>query len=310
MVQRRNRMWYSTPMYNFLLNDTVQHKYLPILSDPTEEDSDGDELLDGQEQYLATQDFTMPKDPKPLKFTYFPKFGTEEYIQNTEQKYEGVEHQIKHMMSTVNRCKYTDLVDDENWLKFNQYFNEKIKEYVYSNTDERTLWLCEKSDTYAKKHIVITEDMHYFRIKLNRAPATLDEMINEINSSDTDDKWTLYPMQNTRYHMFGEDGEYNLKFGSSKNSDYCYEAVYNKDGILLTENNSPINMGTYNYCSDQKDSKLHQLLDVIPYKVLGNTPDESSKYPGEDAKAQNGNNFKENIDAQNHRAEIEEMIAQ
>ena len=53
-------------------------------------------------------------------------------------------------------------------------------------------------------------------------------------------------------------------------------------GILLTENNSPINMGTYNYCSDQKDSKLHQLLDVIPYKVLGNTPDESSKYPGDD----------------------------
>ena len=40
------------------------------------------------------------------------------------------------------------------------------------------------------------------------------------------------------------------------------------------------------------------LLDVIPYKVLGNTPDESSKYPGEDVKAQNGNNFKENIDAQ------------
>ena len=151
--------------------------------------------------------------------------------------------------------------------------------------------------------------MHYFRIKLNRAPATLDEMINEINSSDTDDKWTLYPMKNTRYHMFGEDGEYNLKFGSSKNTDYCYEAVYNKDGILLTENNSPINMGTYNYCSDQKDSKLHQLFDVIPYKVLGNTPDESSKYPGEDAKAQNGNNFKENIDAQKNRAEIEEMIA-
>ena len=309
MVQRRNRMWYSTPMYNFLLNDTVQHKYLPILSDPTEEDSDGDELLDGQEQYLATQDFTMPKDPEPLKFTYFPKFGTEEYIQNTEQKYEGVEHQIKHMMSTVNRCKYTDLVDDENWLKFNQYFNEKIKEYVYSNTNERTLWLCEKSDTYAKKHIVITEDMHYFRIKLNRAPATLDEMINEINSSDTDDKWTLYPMKNTRYHMFGEDGEYNLKFGSSKNTDYCYEAVYNKDGILLTENNSPINMGTYNYCSDQKDSKLHQLLDVIPYKVLGNTPDESSKYPGDDEKDDNKDRYDGNSDAQDYRAEVERMIS-
>ena len=110
--------------------------------------------------------------------------------------------------------------------------------------------------------------------------------------------------------MFGEDGEYNLKFGSSKNTDYCYEAVYNKDGILLTENNSPINMGTYNYCSDQKDSKLHQLLDVIPYKVLGNTPDESSKYPGDDEKWKNGDNFDKNVEAKKHRAEIEEMIAQ
>ena len=80
-------------------------------------------------------------------------------------------------------------------------------------------------------------------------------------------------------------------------------------GILLTENNSPINMGTYNYCSDQKDSKLHQLFDVIPYKVLGNTPDESSKYPGDDEKWKNGDNFDKNVEAKKHRAEIEEMIA-
>ena len=80
-------------------------------------------------------------------------------------------------------------------------------------------------------------------------------------------------------------------------------------GILLTENNSPINMGTYNYCSDQKDSKLHQLFDVIPYKVLGNTPDESSKYPGDKAKNDNGKIFDGNVDAQNHRAEVERMIS-
>ena len=242
MVQRRNRMWYSTPMYNFLLNDTVQHKYLPILSDPTEEDSDGDDLYDGQAHYLSAQDFTMLIDPEPLLKTYFPKFGTEEYKQYTEQNYDGVEYQIKHMMSTVNRCEYTDLVSDKDWLEFNKYFNEKIIEYVYENNSalklDLTLKLCKKSDNYAKKHTVITKDMHYFRIKLNRAPATLDEMINEINSSD-----------------------------------------------------------------------LHQLLDVIPYKVWGNTPDESSKYPGDDAKTQNGQNFNNNIDAQNHRAEVEEMIA-
>ena len=43
-------------------------------------------------------------------------------------------------------------------------------------------------------------------------------------------------------------------------------------------------MGTFNYCSDQADSKLHQTLDVKPYKEYGNTPDPSSKYPGKVAK--------------------------
>ena len=80
-------------------------------------------------------------------------------------------------------------------------------------------------------------------------------------------------------------------------------------GILLTENNSPVNMGTYNYCSDQKDSKLHQLLDVIPYKVFGNTPDESSKYPGDDAKDDNKDRYDGNSDAQDYRAEVERMIS-
>ena len=55
---------------------------------------------------------------------------------------------------------------------------------------------------------------------------------------------------------------------------------------------------------------MHQLLDVIPYKVLGNTPDESSKYPGDDEKWKNGDNFDKNVEAKKHRAEIEEMIAQ
>ena len=41
------------------------------------------------------------------------------------------------------------------------------------------------------------------------------------------------------------------------------------------------------------------LLDVIPYKVLGNTPDESSKYPGDDEKWKNGDNFDKNVEAKN-----------
>ena len=46
-----------------------------------------------------------------------------------------------------------------------------------------------------------------------------------------------------------------------------------------------------------------------PYKVLGNTPDESSKYPGDNEKWKNGDNFDKNVEAKKHRAEIEEMIA-
>ena len=49
-------------------------------------------------------------------------------------------------------------------------------------------------------------------------------------------------------------------------------------GILLTENNSPINMGTY-------------------------------KYPGDKAKNDNGKIFDGNVDARNHRAEVERMIS-
>ena len=108
--------------------------------------------------------------------------------------------------------------------------------------------------------------------------------------------------------MFGTNGEFNLKFGSSKNTGYIYEAVYNKDGVLLTEDNSPINIGTYHYCSDQADKSLHQKLDVKPYKAYCNTPDESSKYPGDTAKEQNGDRFNANASAQNHRTNVERRL--
>ena len=165
-------------------------------------------------------------------------------------------------MQYVNDCEqYLFTVSDENWLKFCLFFNECVQTYG-----------------------TVDKELHYFRIKLNRAPETLEDMISLINSSEKDDKWTLYSMKNTRYHMFGTDGEFNLKFGSSKNTGYIYEAVYNKDRVLLTEDNSAINMGTYNYCSDQADSSLHQKLDVKPYKKYGNTSDKSSKYPGDKEK--------------------------
>ena len=45
------------------------------------------------------------------------------------------------------------------------------------------------------------------------------------------------------------------------------------------------------------------------WHCLGNTPDESSKYPGDKAKNDNGKIFDGNVDARNHRAEVERMIS-
>ena len=69
--------------------------------------------------------------------------------------------------------------------------------------------------------------------------------------------------------MKGEDGEYNLKFVSFNG---FIEAVYNKEGILLDENNDPINMGTYNFFSPENERE-HIKYDVKPYLKWGNTKD-------------------------------------
>ena len=74
----------------------------------------------------------------------------------------------------------------------------------------------------------------------------------------------------------GENGEYNLKFVSE---DGKYEAVYNKEGISLTQYNNPENMGTYNYADQNRDLINHTIFDVLPFKMWSNvdgvpTPDE------------------------------------
>ena len=309
-----------------LFNSLRGRNVYVITSDPTKIDSDGDGIKDKE-------------DPEKMNKFDIKAFGTFQYAQEVNEKadkwYSDTGSRIKSlklikndilidcydisdavaatditlrldvkatvarkaiefMMEDVDNCeeyiryneKYNKYDPEGEWTKFCKFFNSKVQ--TYGNVDK---------------------ELHYFRLKLNRAPKTLEDMISLINSSEEDDKWTLYSMKNTRYHMFGTDGEYNLKFGSSKNTDYMYEAVYNKDGILLTEYNSPINMGTYNYCSDQADGDLHQKLDVAPYKAYGNTPNPSSKYPGNDAKEENERKYNNNTSAQNNRLKYEKEIS-
>jgi hypothetical protein len=70
------------------------------------------------------------------------------------------------------------------------------------------------------------------------------------------------------FHMYGKEGEYNLKFISA---DGHFEAVYNKDGMLLTQENDPLNMGTFNYAHQLADQVTHYNLDVWPYFMWNNT---------------------------------------
>ena len=90
-------------------------------------------------------------------------------------------------------------------------------------------------------------------------------------------KWIKVYILNLRiasgYHMQGADGEYNLKFLSY--DSFC-EAVYNKKGILLNENNDPINMGTYNY-GEGYSIKDHIKFDQYPYLLWGNTANSPQK---------------------------------
>ena len=267
---------YNTPTYDFL-NNASPVKYLPILSDPTEEDSDGDGIYDQKtvlydsKMVFQSNQYKVLNDPEPLLETFLPDFGTEEYKEKIEAENsvpvqdvpilyygtfgfyrmyinsltESAENKILAMMNDVNNCQCTDLITNDNWIKFCEYFNECVQEY---------------GD--------VTQDIHYFRLKLNRAPSTLNEMLNILGKDK--DAWTLCTIWETRFHMIGENGEYNLKFVSSNSSNNMYEAVYDKEGILLTVDNSPENMGTYNYAGTKTSNSLHHHLDVDTYYSWGN----------------------------------------
>jgi hypothetical protein len=112
---------------------------------------------------------------------------------------------------------------------------------------------------------------HYFRNYFSRAPQTLDEMVKIITDKENNIfEWELLPWQKMAFHMYGKDGEYNLKFISA---DGYFEAVYNKDGILLTQDNDSLNMGTFNYAHQLADQMTHYNLDVWPYFMWNNTPE-------------------------------------
>lgn len=122
----------------------------------------------------------------------------------------------------------------------------------------------------------------------------LDTVLDEENSTAS-----VVTEHFSKYLLVDSEAWYNLKFISKCGK---YKAVYNKYGDLLTEDNDPINMGTYNYVNYQEDSVAHAIWDVIPYELYGNTSSASAILPSTEENDSDDN-------AQSYRSEIEELTS-
>lgn len=111
-------------------------------------------------------------------------------------------------------------------------------------------------------------EVHYLRNKLNNAPESFEELLKTNSSLPPSQQWRLVSVGSSLYHMQGDDGMYNMKFVSA--NGFC-EAVYNRYGKLLTEENDPVNMGTFNYGAGIPEAGSHQRFDIDPYLEWGNS---------------------------------------
>lgn len=276
--------------FTYVLRST---RVLPIFTDPTSKDSDGDGLLDWVKN---SSNKDQIKDPYPLSYNSFFNFGSDEYIIGLLERLGNVnlseydfDYEIEFpappateaylqypcdilvdlMMEDITNSELHELVCDENWDKFCTFFNDNIK--ISSG---------------------INKDRHYFRNKLNRAPSTLRDMICQY------DNWILCDLEESLFHM-NAGGEYNLKFISKCGK---YEAVYDIYGSLLDENNNPLNMGTYNYANFKEEPDWHTYWDVITYLKYGNVPWSAPCIPV------NGLVEKSKQNSQKYRSEIKALL--
>lgn len=175
--------------------------------------------------------------------------------------------------------------------------------YFTEMSYEQRLIICREINSLIdQKEGPTNREEHYFRNHLNYAPPNLDAMLKEIKSQKVI-KWALMESGQSVYHMFGKNGEYNLKFVSG---DGLFEAVYDKDGVLLTAKNDAVNMGTYNYASPVNDPNKHTVYDVLPYNVWGNTLFSLSK--SDESAVDNLDKFSASADAAQRYEQVRLLI--
>ena len=108
--------------------------------------------------------------------------------------------------------------------------------------------------------------IHYSRNKYNTPlPETIDEA-----------KTWGWGIEEADYcHQFGvpAGGTRNVKYIPSKDGR---EQIFTHDGKV---DNSPENIGTYNFFNPQESLALHGAFDFVPWVRFGNTPDDTTTIP-------------------------------
>lgn len=142
--------------------------------------------------------------------------------------------------------------------------------------EENTLYHAVKNmmaiqqDFLRKKPENITENIHYFRNKLNIEYEWKDfEKLN--NRLPEGYKWKILGFPADLMHQNTAPNTTTMRNKKYVSADGYFEAVYSYDGKLLNEGVADIDMGTYNYAPSEKGFFKHYGKDMITYNFLKNT---------------------------------------
>ena len=188
-------------------SDLSKIHILPINSDPTSEDGDGDSVSDAEETMLNGKN---PLILDNVRILYNEKITTENAV---DQYLANIHKSIGY--KEIVACLMEDYYDSDSKVgvqnisdKWWKVYCTRFNEYV------QLAYPCFSNlitESTPKRFVPIPPEVHYFRNNLNRAPNTLEDFLKELNSQKN---WILLPIGESRFHMYGEDGEYNVKFVS------------------------------------------------------------------------------------------------
>ena len=151
---------------------------------------------------------------------------------------------------------------------------DPLGHWAWPTWEEVEEWLEEAVDTYVQTTVealnplgtLVYKRLHYNRNSLNKAPTTEEDANNQ--------GYTLLDENNDKFHQNNLSGGRNRKYISP---DGHHEVVFYHNGQL---NNTPEDEGTYNVGSATggffERYIVHGILDVLPYLIWGNSPDDST----------------------------------